>query len=817
MYERLRARELDPGGRLGARAARGGRASTSSVSVSRAHDESLRSWAESDALRHCTATYSELRPAPRSTIAAAYSPDGKLLASTHGDHTVKLIDCRTGRCVRVLTGHRRTPWVVRFHPSDSNVLVSGSLDHQVRVWNATSAECILCFDFGKPIASLAFNAAGDVLAVASGHKLYAWRYRNMPQWDERRASRDPEARAAAARDAAAAVAAHEDAINAVRDGLGARNEPYPPPLPPFIATFPSRGRGSTFAGADGAGDVSFPCIALRTRRSLRAVHFHPHGAPLLLSAEVNETSEHDVPPLRALTNPNPKGEWETAYAAASAAATAAVGAGATAAAAATAAARDAMDTDGDHARGFGSGPDPPVPGGPQGMSVDGSKTNQATKKHAVSYVYVAPRREKAERASPPDAFERAGDAFGRLNVASPSSSLSRSAEHAEVDAEADAFRVSARDREWREEDAHASELRQRRAAETAAAAAVGDVVRERRARRGADSRRRRRVTRVSDADGAATEADASAAAAVVYHSAWSIGGIRVVGPDGRPTREAASVDAATAAAAAATSAAAAAGAEQPCTVKLRIWPHDASDPLRPLRDARLTIPHAVLCSEMGAHFSPRGRKLAVCAACVPKGVQTPLPGAPIPDLVYELRVYNLEPGSGFGEVLSARAIRAAHCLTSVQFSPDGEHVLVAYGRRHASLLLLVADGGQCVTVHTVLEVYRARDMSLVRSLASAEDEVNVACFHPAPGGGVAYGTKEGKLRFLQHEKPPVLETDEGGLLTEPEQRPTAVGRCLQDELREVLEWSEDEGSERDDGSEDGSEEGSGEENGAGPE
>jgi activator-of-BECN1-regulated-autophagy protein 1 len=273
------------------------------------------------------------------------------------------------------------------------------------------------------------------------------------------------------------------------------------------------------------------------------------------------------------------------------------------------------------------------------------------------------------------------------------------------------------------------------------------------------------------------------------------------------------VDAATAAAAAATSAAAAAGAEQPCTVKLRVWAHDASDPLRPLRDARLQIPHAVLCSEMGAHFSPRGRKLAVCAACVPKGAPNPMPGAPIPDLVYELRVYSLEPGRSFGEVLSARAIRAAHCLTSVQFSPDGEHVLVAYGRRHASLLLLVADGGRCVAVHTVLETYRARDMALVRSLASAEDEVNVACFHPEPGGGVAYGTKEGKLRVLRHDKPPVLEPDEGGAPAgaEPETRPTAVGRCLQDELRETLEWSEDEGSGHDDGSEDGS--GDGEESG----
>ena len=32
-------------------------------------------------------------------------------------------------------------------------------------------------------------------------------------------------------------------------------------------------------------------------------------------------------------------------------------------------------------------------------------------------------------------------------------------------------------------------------------------------------------------------------------------------------------------------------------------------------------------------------------------------------------------------------------------------------------------------------------MELVRVLPSAEDEVNVACFHPSVGGGVVYGTK----------------------------------------------------------------------------
>lgn len=41
----------------------------------------------------------------------------------------------------------------------------------------------------------------------------------------------------------------------------------------------------------------------------------------------------------------------------------------------------------------------------------------------------------------------------------------------------------------------------------------------------------------------------------------------------------------------------------------------------------------------------------------------------------------------------------------------------------------------------ILQIYRVSDMELVRVLPSAEDEVNVACFHPLVGGGLVYGTK----------------------------------------------------------------------------
>ncbi|XP_073282966.1 uncharacterized protein, partial [Primulina huaijiensis] len=132
--------------------------------------QELFSWAEAESLLRLSARYCPLLPPPRSTIAAAFSADGKTLASTHGDHTVKIIDYQTGKCLKVLSGHRRTPWVVRFHPLHPEVLASGSLDHEVRLWDAKSADCIGSRDFYRPIASIAFHAQGEILAVASGRK-----------------------------------------------------------------------------------------------------------------------------------------------------------------------------------------------------------------------------------------------------------------------------------------------------------------------------------------------------------------------------------------------------------------------------------------------------------------------------------------------------------------------------------------------------------------------------------------------------------------------------------------------------------------------
>ena len=110
-------------------------------------------------------------------------------------------------------------------------------------------------------------------------------------------------------------------------------------------------------------------------------------------------------------------------------------------------------------------------------------------------------------------------------------------------------------------------------------------------------------------------------------------------------------------------------------------------------------------------------------------------------------------GPDFGSTLRAKRIRAAHCLTSVQFSPTSNNLLLAYGKKHSSLLRsLVAQQNALIPLHTILEIVNISEMKVIRALPSAEDEINAACFHPHVGGGLAYGTKEGKLRYILSDR-----------------------------------------------------------------
>ena len=59
----------------------------------------------------------------------------QLIASTHGDHSVRITEAKNGKCLHVLTGHPRTPWTIAFHPSSNDLLATGCLGGQVRIWD----------------------------------------------------------------------------------------------------------------------------------------------------------------------------------------------------------------------------------------------------------------------------------------------------------------------------------------------------------------------------------------------------------------------------------------------------------------------------------------------------------------------------------------------------------------------------------------------------------------------------------------------------------------------------------------------------------
>ncbi|XP_031482871.1 uncharacterized protein LOC116252626 isoform X1 [Nymphaea colorata] len=744
----------------------------------------LLSWVESESLRHLSAKYCPLVPPPRSTIAAAFSPDGRTLASTHGDHTVKIIDCQTGSCLKVLSGHRRTPWVVRFHPGHPEVLASGSLDHEVRLWDANSAECIGSRDFYRPIASIAFHAQGDLLAVASGHKLYIWQY-------SRKGESSPSI-VLRTRRSLRAVHFHPHAapflLTAEVNDLDSPDSPitlatspcylhYPPPAVVFANVHSASSQISDTGVTNQAPMMPFPCLLWPAAFVGEHVWSSQQDSMVIDSNTGPQTRESSLQ-LLAVTNTN---NHENVAAMSSLVSSSRnlpesisnhiagnTRSESTADMMETADGQsfDMLESRGmdntmerpNDANNMSTLTEPPVPSVLNGTdhpqspgrqsspatagastinpsSISGNSNLQMLLRNiAVGHLH------QFLPLGDPSCWELSflqGWLMGQSHAGMhPVLPVSDGSHGGSLGIRGIASNVMAFDSQ---------------AAQSVEASGASSAVMRGGSRSNFRHRSRSRVmTNTSSGEGPAV--------ATIEDNVPHTGGATLASDGAAPS----------------SMSAAAAAAELPCTVKLRIWPHDIQNPCAPLdpHTCRLTIPHAVLCSEMGAHFSPCGRFLAACVACVLPHVETD-PGTqmqmhqdvvgaatsptrhPIAAhrIVYELRIYSLEEAT-FGEVLASRAIRAAHCLTSIQFSPTSEHILLAYGRRHNSLLRsLVVDGETTIPIYTILEVYKVSDMELVRVLPSADDEVNVACFHPVVGGGLVYGTKEGKLRLLHYDGP----------------------------------------------------------------
>ena len=89
---------------------------------------------------------------------AAFSPDGRRVATSSRDKTIKLWDMSTGQDVFTLRGHTAGVISLAFSP-DGNLLVSGGVDNTARVWNATPFPAPVAHDhdarYQRKLATLA--------------------------------------------------------------------------------------------------------------------------------------------------------------------------------------------------------------------------------------------------------------------------------------------------------------------------------------------------------------------------------------------------------------------------------------------------------------------------------------------------------------------------------------------------------------------------------------------------------------------------------------------------------------------------------------
>ena len=121
-----------------------------------------------------------------SVNSVCFSPDGRYVLSGSGsiyyrrDCTLRLWDCKTGRCIKIFEGHEGPVTSVCFwspsYYTSSRFVLSGSEDGTVRLWDIETGECIRTFEGHESyVTSVSFSPDGRfILSGSDDRTLRLW-------------------------------------------------------------------------------------------------------------------------------------------------------------------------------------------------------------------------------------------------------------------------------------------------------------------------------------------------------------------------------------------------------------------------------------------------------------------------------------------------------------------------------------------------------------------------------------------------------------------------------------------------------------------
>jgi WD40 repeat protein len=113
---------------------------------------------------------------PKNIFALAFSPDGKVITTGHGDGKIRSWGINTKNHLSTLSGHS-FPVISLAYSPDGNLLVTGGMDKNLKLWDVNTGNNILTFSEklkSKNFYQVAISPSGKILASGDGNMIRLW-------------------------------------------------------------------------------------------------------------------------------------------------------------------------------------------------------------------------------------------------------------------------------------------------------------------------------------------------------------------------------------------------------------------------------------------------------------------------------------------------------------------------------------------------------------------------------------------------------------------------------------------------------------------